>query len=210
MSQYDSDYFSEREKTALNWIKNVGSEFVSKILQRNQVNFVLDVGCGSGLWLTELKKMGFNVVGTDISKDALRRSKQVLSDVCFLPFGTNTFDGVIILEVIEHLNSEECSKLLAEISRVCKKNGTVIISTPNGLSIGRFIYGHKWIGYTDPTHVKFYAPKNLVQLMESFNFVDLHWITNYIYPSPSPMKYVFQLPALRYLGPDTLIWGVKS
>jgi ubiquinone/menaquinone biosynthesis C-methylase UbiE len=57
-----------------------------------------------------------------------------------LPFPDNTFDMVTALDFVEHINNEEYEKLIVEIKRVLKPNGTLCIYTPNKTYFLEYIY----------------------------------------------------------------------
>ncbi len=98
---------------------------------------LLEVGCGAGYSLVELKKffnsdMSFSAC--DIDPKLVELAKQKNPDVdCRtasiyeLPYDDESFDTVICLEVMEHLENPE--KALSELARITKKH--IIISTPN-------------------------------------------------------------------------------
>lgn len=101
---------------------------------------VLDLGCGVGFgtYLLSVKGKSKEVIGIDISKEAIdwatshyRRPKIsfLSTDASRLTFRNNTFDVVCAFEIIEHV--EDYTLLLKEIYRVLKPKGTLIISTPN-------------------------------------------------------------------------------
>ncbi len=52
------------------------ANFISKILKKYQVKSILDIGCGTGLYLLPLKKKRFLVEGLDLSKEMLREAKK--------------------------------------------------------------------------------------------------------------------------------------
>jgi ubiquinone/menaquinone biosynthesis C-methylase UbiE len=98
-------------------------------ISKNFTGKVLDIGCGIGDFV------GFreNTIGTDINKTIVEYcKKQGLNVVLFenekLSFNDNNFDGVILDNVLEHI--EEPTVILSEIKRVLKKNGTLIIGVP--------------------------------------------------------------------------------
>lgn len=97
---------------------------------------VLDLGCGKESPLRFFSKRPYSV-GVDIFLPYLLESKrngihneQILADVRALPFKAKAFNGIMALEVIEHLTKDEGYKLLREMEKLSKK--LVIISTPNG------------------------------------------------------------------------------
>ena len=111
-------------------------------------SLVLDAGCGSGRHLRGLAKLpGLKIVGIDRNpkdvEDALVSLKnmpdaqsfdcQVMSaDINALPFGDGFFDCVICSEVLEHIPDHE--KALAELVRVCKPKGQLVVSVPRYFS----------------------------------------------------------------------------
>jgi SAM-dependent methyltransferase len=110
---------------------------------------ILDLGCGTGVNLKHLEKIGFSV-GMDYLHEAidycLKRyaAALVLSPEEILPFRENSFDLVISLDAIEH--SDDPGSALSEIRRVLKPGGHVLITVPAypGLFGGHdFALGHK-------------------------------------------------------------------
>jgi ubiquinone/menaquinone biosynthesis C-methylase UbiE len=100
---------------------------------------VIDIGCGVGYGCSMLGSVAKNVIGVDISEEAIKHATAKyasgnvefkISDVNNLPFNDNELDCGVCFEVIEHINKPE--KLLIEVVRVIKNDGIFIISTPNG------------------------------------------------------------------------------
>ncbi|MCD6460987.1 class I SAM-dependent methyltransferase [bacterium] len=98
---------------------------------------VLDVGCGLGTLVNMLTQEGADVVGVDINLTGRQIFEINIQQMDFnkepLPFQDAAFDIVICADVLEHTFYPK--KLLAEISRVLKKTGEVIISYPNEYNI---------------------------------------------------------------------------
>lgn len=89
---------------------------------------VLEVGCGTGHVQSRLK----NVVGMDITLSMLKKNRNnvVCADAHSIPFKDGTFDVVYSIDVIEHVQNP--GKMIGECKRVLKKNGILILTTPNG------------------------------------------------------------------------------
>jgi ADP-heptose:LPS heptosyltransferase/2-polyprenyl-3-methyl-5-hydroxy-6-metoxy-1,4-benzoquinol methylase len=107
---------------------------------------VLEVGAGDGFCVEVLKKRGYEVTATEVSKIRLARMKEkgidaIYADVNKLPFPDASFDTVICGEVLEHI--ESMGQGLKELERVCSPDGRVIISLPVA-DIFRTIKMHLW------------------------------------------------------------------
>lgn len=93
---------------------------------------VLDLGAGKGNISTELKKLDFHVIACDINPQ-LFRIKGIRCDYADLnqklPYETESFDYVMCVEVIEHL--ENPHHVIREIARVLRPEGKVVVTTPN-------------------------------------------------------------------------------
>jgi dTDP-4-dehydrorhamnose reductase len=95
---------------------------------------VLDFGCGSGLFVGELAALGYESHGLDISSEAIKFGQlQGIKNLAVLDshkinYPDNTFDSILILDVLEHLEDE--SWAMKEIERVLKPGGNVIIMVP--------------------------------------------------------------------------------
>ena len=96
---------------------------------------ILDVGCGKGFLLYELKQLLPNseVVGFDISKHALNNAKEKIKNNLFIhnardiyPFGDKEFDLVISLTTIHNLKIYDLKTALSEIQRVGKDKYIVV------------------------------------------------------------------------------------
>lgn len=93
---------------------------------------VLDVGCGGGLLINEMQKTHkAKYSGVDVYKNKnLKNVDYKSADITKgLPFEDNKFDLVTFGEVIEHVPNPDF--ILAEIHRVLKPKGIVIVTTPN-------------------------------------------------------------------------------
>ncbi|PPR44237.1 MAG: Ubiquinone biosynthesis O-methyltransferase [Alphaproteobacteria bacterium MarineAlpha5_Bin6] len=112
--------------------KNDGNKTLKKIE-------ILDIGCGGGLICEPLARMGANVTGIDFvyenilsaikhAKDSNLNIKYLHKDIEKIKIDSK-YDVIIILEVLEHIESWE--KLITNISKSLKPKGKLIISTIN-------------------------------------------------------------------------------
>ncbi len=94
----------------------------------------LDVGCGRGAFpvLGKYSSVGVDIYGPNL---AIARGKGIYRDVLQcdvreLPFAPGSFDSVICIEVIEHLDKAEGTVLLRQLETIARRQ--VIITTPWG------------------------------------------------------------------------------
>jgi SAM-dependent methyltransferase len=91
---------------------------------------VLDVGCGKGFLLHDLKEAvpGIEVAGIDISEYAIDHAKEEVKDslqVCHakkLPFADNSFDFVFSINTLHNLYVNDMLAALSEMERVSRKD----------------------------------------------------------------------------------------
>ncbi len=100
---------------------------------------LLDVACGGGLLAPFVT--GWTHVGVDLSRPGLllARAHGVLvaqADVVRLPFADGTFDVVVAGEILEHV--EDLAGVVAEVCRVLRPGGTLVIDTIARTWWGRF------------------------------------------------------------------------
>ena len=140
-------YFDEKQKKEKDLYKKAGYNSVrslklrlnpvSEILDEMDANsFVLDAGCGVGLFLNLLKEKGFgNVIGIDISLNAIKESRKlckydlIVGSITELPFKANVFDVILNIEVLMHIM--DIQKVFSEFGRVLKCGGSLILITAN-------------------------------------------------------------------------------
>ncbi|MEX2027930.1 MAG: class I SAM-dependent methyltransferase [Candidatus Curtissbacteria bacterium] len=101
---------------------------------------ILDLGCGEGAISAFLaQKKQRNVIGIDIDKKRLQQSSQ--KNLKFIhgdatAFNVKNVDGIVISDVLHHINFQDQEKLLENIARNIKKGGVVVIKE---IDTGEFV-----------------------------------------------------------------------
>src|SRR3989344_4333341 len=120
-----------------NFIDNIISKLrLRKVLPFvKQGDIVLDFGCGyHALFLNEISHIIKKGVGVDYDVDEISHTHNIelkkLRFINKLPFPDKSFDKVFMLAVIEHLSPESGKRLMSEISRILKKGGKLVLTTP--------------------------------------------------------------------------------
>ncbi|MGE4157746.1 MAG: class I SAM-dependent methyltransferase [Planctomycetota bacterium] len=109
---------------------------------------VLEVGCGTGANLRDLRKLGWSVTGVDLAPEALAHCRDLpvlrANGLKPLPFKDGAFDAVVMLDVLEHL--EDVAPLIAETRRVLRTKGVVMVMVPADPSLWSYwdeMNGHR-------------------------------------------------------------------
>jgi SAM-dependent methyltransferase len=166
---------------------------------------LLEIGCGLGHLVGQLEGH-FRTWAIDINRWALGRARQVAPRTLLshasaeaLPFATGCFDMVVIKHIVEHLPHPE--RAIAEIGRVTRPGGWLILATPNLDSLLRPLKGERWIGYQDPTHISLKPPQEWLRLIGEAGFTvrrtfaDGFWDVPYVPLIPARLqKLIFGAP----------------
>jgi 2-polyprenyl-3-methyl-5-hydroxy-6-metoxy-1,4-benzoquinol methylase len=98
---------------------------------------VVDAGCGVGRLRHMLRGAALRYIGVDAVRfPGFPPDAQFLAanlDIDRIPVGDDTADAAVALETIEHL--ENPRRLVRELTRIAKPGGTIVISTPNQVSL---------------------------------------------------------------------------
>lgn len=143
---------------------------------------IIDAGCGLSAWTTPELRKKFKISGVDGEPEAIDLCKIIykgqnyrIGNLYNLTFKKNTFDAVVMREVIEHFKQPE--KAVKEAYRILKPKGMFILTTPNYNNIllhiventyNRF-FGGPCKPYKDDVHPSKFNPDSLKKLL-SANF----------------------------------------
>lgn len=133
-------------------------KYAAKFLRPGKV---LDIGCGNGYGFRYLRKNDY--YGIDYYEPSIQEGRRLFPEANFLcsqlpelPFAAESFDNVLCLEVIEHLEEKDVLTLLDEIHRILKPQGVLFISSPN--------FDNKETLWQD--HIKEYTKKEMKELLQ--------------------------------------------
>lgn len=102
------------------------------------VDRLLDVGCASGYFTVHLARRAGQTWAVDVNEADLAAGRRAYPGIRFqvasaaaLPFPPATFDAVTMLDVLEHVPGAAQQAALAEVSRVTRPGGVLILSVPH-------------------------------------------------------------------------------
>lgn len=130
---------------------------------------LLDIGCGAGHYLLEMKTMGWSVQGVEFSPHAVKAANEAGLDVFCgsleeAGFDTSQFAVARLSDVLEHVPDPE--KLLLEIHRILISKGKLQITLPNLDSWTFRIFKSYWFPLEAPRHLYSFTPRSLTMLAE--------------------------------------------
>ena len=130
---------------------------------------------------------GNEVVGVDVDRTALEEAaslgiEPVWADATEpLPFDDESFDVVVLGELLEHLPLPR--RTVAQARRVLRPGGRLVGSVPNAYRLKarlRFLLGRP--PETDPTHLQLFSPGSLRALLGDFDQVRLQFVAGRLTP----------------------------
>jgi SAM-dependent methyltransferase len=135
---------------------------------------MLDVGCGSGWFLVKMREKGWDVKGVEPSAAAAKLGRSEHSLDIFagtLPdasFCDESFDYIRFNHSFEHVSDP--NRVLAEVHRILRKNGKVMIGVPNRAGMNARLFGPYWWHLALPLHVFSYSTTTLSRMFEKHSF----------------------------------------
>jgi ubiquinone/menaquinone biosynthesis C-methylase UbiE len=134
---------------------------------------ILDVGCGSGDFLGSLAHLGWETYGTDLSEAGaeLARARGIQAyrgDLSAAAFPDDFFEVVTLWHVLEHV--PDPLEQLAEIRRVLKPGGLLVVEVPNARSATFSLTKAKWYYLDVPRHLQHFTPSTIDAVLGQAGF----------------------------------------
>ena len=174
----------------------IGDSIISTIKNFKLSGKLLDIGCGSGRFMSLMQKQGFDVWGCELnlkSKDFAPKSLEgriFYNELSKCNFAPKSFDVVIMIQSLEHVN--QLDELFAEITRVIKDNGIVFIYVPNMDFFESRLFGPYYYNLEAPRHLYCFTRRSLSKFLSRHGFKVDRFFRKHpleIFSSPTSLHY---------------------
>lgn len=218
MTRNEADMaFKKRVKTIFEWIAP------------RDDSLILDMPCGRGFYLNMFRYASkCKLVGADLDWPVINKAQRNIghlpdimlnnANIYALPYPDNTFDGVILSEVLEHVDHDVAA--LREAYRVLKPGGVVAITVPNANypfwwdPINKILetlfnthIQHGMFAGIWANHVRLYTPEQLRSAVLGADFIveEERSFTHYSFPFIHNLVYGIGMPLLeRGMLPESM------
>lgn len=135
---------------------------------------ILDIGCATGIFLHGMKQHGWECYGIEPSAFAAQYAHERFQLNVFQgyleesSFPEASFDVVSMWDVLEHV--ADPASTLAQIARLLKPDGWLVLTMPNADAWERHIFGENWVGWDVPRHFNIFTPKTITNQLNPSNF----------------------------------------
>lgn len=164
----DKDVYYQKQAQFLGWgeqsakLDDERQSLLSKHLMGKKV---LDVGCGSGIYVDYINSLGFDGCGLDLvgefveKANKTKRGSFIKGEAENLPFENDTFDCIVLFDILEHTDDQV---VLKEAKRVASKRLLVIVPkrVDGSLEQAGVVFRH----YIDKSHLREYEMEDLENL----------------------------------------------
>jgi len=169
---YESAEYVSHNDTAPG-ISNMLYRHSRKIMLKKKRNFIkkftgletgslLDIGSGTGHFLSEMKDAGWNVQGIEINSKARdysisRSGAEVIAPSEISAISSGSFDCITMWHVLEHF--ENPYEYMRQVHRILKPEGVFFIAVPNCRSYDAVHYKKYWAAFDVPRHLWHFNPE---------------------------------------------------
>lgn len=157
-------------------VRNITLRSKRKLITRNtgkSKGKLLDIGCGTGNFLNNMKQAGWDVSGIEPSPEAREQAQKNFgitpmdpAKLYNLPDGK--YDAVTMWHVLEHVY--DLDGYMKKIRSLLAPGGKAFIAVPNHLSVDAVKYGPGWAAWDVPRHLYHFNPHSMEVLLKRSGF----------------------------------------
>lgn len=157
------------------WLRRL--QLINDFQQSKGLNRILDIGCGTGVFLEVAMSQGWDVYGIEISTKAVELaaekvgSARVSKDLFSIDESQSSFDVICMWAMIEHVpNPVDYFKKAFALLR---PGGIFALSTVNTNAWNRKMFNKKWRYFVPPEHLVYFNTNNIQAMLLQNNFETL-------------------------------------
>ncbi len=109
---------------------------INGLLGERTSGTLLDIPCGTGVFLEQFSNHGYQVTGADISVRMLEKTRSntssanfIVCDVNHLPLRSQYFDVILMIRLLQHMPLSKTRLIFNELGSILKPNGIIIFDT---------------------------------------------------------------------------------
>lgn len=183
LAHYPLEYELYSDPVAVNqrrglrlWANEYGMRKRCRYVTRHKTaGTLLDVGCAAGTFLLAMRNTArWTVRGVELNAEVAHQTRErygldvVSGTLEDAHFPSSEFDAITMWDVLEHVYDPAAT--LADIWRLLKPDGILVVRVPNLRSWDARLFGTAWAGYDAPRHLYFFSPATLGALLEQSGF----------------------------------------
>jgi 2-polyprenyl-3-methyl-5-hydroxy-6-metoxy-1,4-benzoquinol methylase len=177
---------------------------------------LLDVGCGSGVFLARMRDFGWQVAGVEPDPRARKAAARRLGGDVPVAAGLDDgllagggFDAVTLAHVIEHVPDPLAT--LRACAGLLRPGGTLVCVTPNTRSLGARSFGASWLHWDPPRHLHLFAPGLLADTVGRAGLAVQRVSTpastaHFVWRASALIERQGRLPGARTAGASPALW----
>ncbi len=158
---------------------------------------LLDIGCGDGSFLVAARDAGWQVMGTELNPQSARSAGLDVKEAINQVPTSNQFDCITLWHTLEHM--ADIKGTLAQLAKLLKPDGKLIISVPDNGGVQAKLFRHKWLHLDVPRHLYHFDAGSLRYCLTSAGYsIQRQWHQEFEYDllgwSQSALNYLMPYP----------------
>jgi SAM-dependent methyltransferase len=151
-----------------NYTLNLKRKLVEKEVG-TQSGDILDIGCGTGAFLNNMKNAGWSVTGLEPDETAKAKAFELYKinpqqPSSLFQLEGKTYDAITLWHVLEHVH--QLDDYMQQLKKILKDKGAIFIAVPNHTSNDAGYYKEKWAAYDVPRHLYHFSPNSMEVLLQ--------------------------------------------
>lgn len=132
---------------------------------------ILDIGCGTGAFLHEMKKQDWRVTGLEPDINARLKAQELYGigpqePSALYDLENNTYDAITMWHVLEHVH--DLHGYIQKMNALLSEAGRIFIAVPNYTSRDADVYKEYWAAWDVPRHLYHFSPASMEILLNKF------------------------------------------